>query len=434
MKKQTMLLVILFTAISIAESQTVSKAVQFTDSETVDRLTESENYVGATIAVNSFQALPRAILFNKKGDIVFEIDDPERSEFIVAEPVESLGYFITVRRGGGKVLDQIRAFDLKTGQKVWETNANACSYELSSNKMFMITVGDPGTERVGIFEIINLKDGNKVDFRYKYDRYRAAWLDNERIIFVFQEWEKGDKQNVQKDPLQEHRRKEREFTKRSIQLKYKYDQGLISKTEYEKQKEELDIIKVELEKTKPKMKITPSGGVIYDHGPSTMTPKTIKVFLYNLATSSIDREEYLYKGNGSKISIGVSPGSNTLNVDKEKNIYIYGYDLIDNDRHRYLVKFTENLDFIWTTKTNIANIVSFFVDDDIYFRSMIRGDVNLIDANTGDLVPVDEAKKSNPKIKDIDFSYRHRIYKVNIVKNVNIDYQNKTIIFPKVED
>ncbi|HPC36971.1 MAG TPA: hypothetical protein PLO79_10200, partial [Candidatus Marinimicrobia bacterium] len=138
MKKIT---VLLFMMISIIQPQTIKKVVQFTDSETIDIVTESENYIGVTISVNSFQALPRAILFNKNGDIVFEIEDPERSEFIIAEPVESLGYFITVRRGGGKVLDQIRAFSLNTGEKVWETEANACAYELSPNKKFMITVG-----------------------------------------------------------------------------------------------------------------------------------------------------------------------------------------------------------------------------------------------------------------------------------------------------
>jgi archaellum component FlaF (FlaF/FlaG flagellin family) len=429
------IIVLLFVMISIIQPQTIKKVVKFSDSESIDILTESENYVGATISVNSFQALPRAILFNKNGDIVFKIEDPERSEFIVAEPVESLGYFITVRRGGGKVLDQIRAFDLNTGHKVWETNANACAYELSPNKNFMITVGDPGTERTGIFEIINLKDGSKVDFGYNYDQYRAAWLDDERIIFVFQEWGKGVKQNVQKDSVQSHRWKEIEFTKKSFQLKYKYDQGLISETEYEKGKKELDELQMELEKTKPKMKRTPSGGFIEARGPVTMTPKTIKVILYNLTTNSIDREEYLYKGDGSKISIGVSPnGSKTINVDKEKNIYIYGYDIIENELHSYLVKFTENLNFIWTTTAEIANIITFFVDNNVYFRTKIGNDVNLIDTNTGHLLPVDEAKKKNSKINDIDFSYRHRIYKVKILRNTNVDYQNKTITFSKVED
>jgi len=47
--------VVLFVLISIAQPQTINKVVRFTDSETVDRLTESENYIGATISVNSFQ-------------------------------------------------------------------------------------------------------------------------------------------------------------------------------------------------------------------------------------------------------------------------------------------------------------------------------------------------------------------------------------------
>jgi len=429
------IIVLLFVMISIIQPQIINKVVQFSDSESIDIVTESENYVGAAIAVNSFQALPRAILFNKNGDIVFEIEDPERSGFIVAEPVESLGYFITVRRGGGKVLDQIRAFDLNTGHKVWETNANACAYELSPNKNFMITVGDPGTERTGIFEIINLKDGSKVDFGYNYDQYRAAWLDDERIIFVFQEWEKGVKQNVQKDSVQSHRWKEIEFTKKSFQLKYKYDQGLISETEYEKGKKELDELQMELEKTKPKMKRTPSGGFIEARGPVTMTPKTIKVILYNLTTNSIDLENYLYKGDGSKISIGVFPDEfNTITVDKEKNIYIFGHDIIDNRPYSYLVKFTENLDFIWTSKVDIANLVSYFIDGDIYFRTKSRDNVNLIDTNTGNLIPIDDAKKKDKKIQGIDFSYNYRIPKVKISQDVKINNQHKTIIFQKKEN
>ena len=102
--------------------------------------------------------------------------------------------------------------------------------------------------------------------------------------------------------------------------------------------------------------------------------------------------------------------------------------------HSYLVKFTENLNFIWTTTAEIANIITFFVDNNVYFRTKIGNDVNLIDTNTGHLLPVDEAKKKNSKINDIDFSYRHRIYKVKILRNTNVDYQNKTITFSKVED
>jgi len=185
MRKITMLFVILLTLISVAESQIISKTVQFSEFETVEGLTASENYVGAIVFSNSLQAIPRAILFNKKGEKILEVDDPKRSEFKIAEPVEALGYFITVRRGGGKVLDRIRAFNINTGQEVWETHANACFYELSPNKLYMITSGDPGTERSGIFEIINLKNGSKVDFSYEYNQYRAAWLDDERIIFVF---------------------------------------------------------------------------------------------------------------------------------------------------------------------------------------------------------------------------------------------------------
>jgi outer membrane protein assembly factor BamB len=432
MKKIT---VLLFVMISIIKPQIINKVVQFTDSETIDILTESENYVGAAISVNSFQALPRAILFNKNGDIVFEIEDPERSGFIVAEPVESLGYFITVRRGGGKVLDQIRAFDLNTGQKVWETKANACAYELSPNKNFMITVGDPGTERTGIFEIINLKDGSKVDFGYKYHQYCAAWLDDERVVFVFQEWEKNEVRSIKQDTVLDYKIEKTKINSESFQIENLLKKGLITQSDYDKRKQELNERKAKLEKTAPKITKSEGGRIIRPGVQSSPNPKTIKLSIYNIKKKDFDQEKYLYKGDGSKISIGVSPNATeTINVDKEKNIYIYGYDTIENDRHRYLVKFSENLDFIWTTKVNIANLVSYFINDDIYFRSMIRGDVNLIDTNTGHLIPVDEAKKKNSKINDIDFSYRHRIYKVKIMRNTNVDYQNKTITFSKVED
>jgi outer membrane protein assembly factor BamB len=429
------IIVLLFVMISIIQPQTIKKVVQFSDSESIDILTESENYVGAAISVNSFQALPRAILFNKNGDIVFEIEDPERSGFIVAEPVESLGYFITVRRGGGKVLDQIRAFDLNTGQKVWETKANACAYELSPNKNFMITVGDPGTERTGIFEIINLKDGSKVDFGYKYHQYCAAWLDDERVVFVFQEWEKNEVRSIKQDTVLDYKIEKTKINSESFQIENLLKKGLITQSDYDKRKQELNERKAKLEKTAPKITKSEGGRIIRPGVQSSPNPKTIKLSIYNIKKKDFDQEKYLYKGDGSKISIGVSPNATeTINVDKEKNIYIYGYDTIENDRHRYLVKFSENLDFIWTTKVNIANLVSYFINDDIYFRSMIRGDVNLIDTNTGHLIPVDEAKKKNSKINDIDFSYRHRIYKVKIMRNTNVDYQNKTITFSKVED
>lgn len=55
MRKITMLFVISFVLSSIAQPQTINKVVRFTDSETVDRLTELENCIGATISINSFQ-------------------------------------------------------------------------------------------------------------------------------------------------------------------------------------------------------------------------------------------------------------------------------------------------------------------------------------------------------------------------------------------
>jgi len=423
----------LLTLISVAESQIINKVVQFTESEIIDVLTASENYVGIMVRSSESPFRKSAILFNKKGEKILEVDGPKRSEFKIAEPVESLGYFTTVRRGGGKVLDRIRAFDIDTGQEVWETHANACFYELSPNKMHMITLGDPGTERTGIFEIINLKYGSKVDFVYEYNQYRAAWLDDERIIFVFQEWEKN--KNVQKDPVLEYKKKKMKIESESFQIENLLKKGLLTQSNYDKRKQELDERQAELEKTAPKLKRSSSGRIIRPGRPRPVTPKTIKLILYNMTTKSFEQEEYLYKGDGSKISIGVFPsGSNTINVDKEKNIYIYGHDYVKNDRHSYLVKFSKNLDFIWTTKMKIGNIVRFSVDDDIYFRSKIRGDVNLIDTDTGDLIPVDEAKRSNPKIQDIGFSYRYRFSKVKIIKNVNIDYQSKTMTFFKEED
>jgi hypothetical protein len=318
---------------------------------------------------------------------------------------------------------------------VWETKANACAYELSPNKNFMITVGDPGTERTGIFEIINLKDGSKVDFGYKYHQYCAAWLDDERVVFVFQEWEKNEVRSIKQDTVLDYKIEKTKINSESFQIENLLKKGLITQSDYDKRKQELNERKAKLEKTAPKITKSEGGRIIRPGVQSSPNPKTIKLSIYNIKKKDFDQEKYLYKGDGSKISIGVSPNATeTINVDKEKNIYIYGYDTIENDRHRYLVKFSENLDFIWTTKVNIANLVSYFINDDIYFRSMIRGDVNLIDTNTGHLIPVDEAKKKNSKINDIDFSYRHRIYKVKIMRNTNVDYQNKTITFSKVED
>jgi len=222
------------------------------------------------------------------------------------------------------------------------------------------------------------------------------------------------------------------ITSESFQIENLLKKGLMTQSNYDKRKQELDERQAELEKTAPKLKRSSSGRIIRPGRPRPVTPKTIKLILYNMTTKSFEREEYLYKGDGGKISIGVFPsGSNTINVDKEKNIYIYGHDYVENDIIYYLVKFTENLDFIWTTKKRIGNIVRFFVDNNIYFRSMLRGDVNLIDADTGDLIPIEKARISNPQIQNIDFSADVRIPKVNIIKNVNIDYQGKTITFLK---
>jgi len=427
MKKIT---VLLFMMISIIQPQTIKKVVQFTDSETIDIVTESENYIGVTISVNSFQALPRAILFNKNGDIVFEIEDPERSEFIIAEPVESLGYFITVRRGGGKVLDQIRAFSLNTGEKVWETEANACAYELSPNKKFMITVGDPGTERTGIFEIINLKDGSKVDFGYNYNKYCAAWLDEERIVFVFQEWEKNELGNVQQDTVQDFKIQNSKIKSELFQNENFLKKGLITQSEYDKRKKELNEQKAKLEKTIPKLTKSEGGRILHPSIQSSPKPKTIKLVIYDMKNNEIDQEKYLYKGDGGKIHIGPFPNaSKTINVDKDKNIYIYGYDTFENNRQYYLVKFSKDLNFIWTTKMGIGDITRFSTDSSIYFRSKSADNVTMIDINTGNLISLDEFKMKNPNFKNIDISYNYRRSKVKIESTCIIDHPNKTILF-----
>lgn len=416
----------MFVLFAIALSQTTNKIVQFGEYESIEGLTSSNNYVSIIVRKTEPPFTKSAILFNNDGDMLLRFENADGLRYMLAEPIESYGYFVTVNRGGEYESDLIQAFDISTGQKIWTTNLTACSYELSPNKTYMITSGNPTSDKSGIFEIINLKNGNKVDFDKKFDQYRAAWLDDNRIIFIFQEWEKNIIKNGTKDSSFYYKTEMMNIRNESFTNKNLLEKGLMTQSDHDKRKKDLEMRKAEIEKKITELRRANEGRV---HGVrSIQNPKTIRIAIYDMTLKSIIKEKYLYKDDGSKISIGVTPStSNTINVDKEKNIYIYCHEYVEHNIIYYMVKFSKDLDFIWTTKKPIGNIKVYYIDSDIYFKSSLRDDINIIDINTGNLVPYNKVEA------EVNLNSEIRVSKIKIINNLIIDSSGKKLTFIKGE-
>jgi len=401
--KKTILISLLIIHCSLTFSQENMRTITITDA---DRITDVSfgNLYFSVICTKDYTNFTN--LYNNKGEILLSKGDyNERKCIELSKAAESMNLFIVHYEGFEYNPELLVAFDIKTGEKVWETKFFAELGEISPGENYFITTYTREDNQKSPFRIIDLKDGNFIDFPMELEYYHATWLDSFRIVIAFnEEKELGDILNTE------------EYYK-YIKLK-----GVMSRRR---------VPKIELEKDKRYQEIKQEIDRLVEKNP-LFAPEnrieTIKLIVYNIKTKNIENSKYIYTQDGKKIT-----KIRQIITDENGNIYVY---CSDNFHKVYCIKLNSNLDTVWYQEgNNYSNLKKIKYNDQIIIRTYCRGSYYILNQESGGLMSVDEFKISDISLKNIDLKINHPYYlTLEINPKVIVYYTKNTILIKGVNN
>jgi len=299
-------------------TQNDEKMITFDNNENIKQVSTSENYFTVLTKLNKSRN-HNLYLYSKSGNLVQQksYKDYYILDAYVSEPTKQ---FIIVKQNAcDEGEEKIIAYGLKNGEQLWETCINGGGFELSPNKDFLIN-RSPDFEGKTLFEIVILKNGEKILSTKNYNNFHATWLDNERVVII----QPQSKINpTRKEWMNQRKEKSAVIYKKLDELNGTYEKGLLEKEEYTNQRKKLYREKRNLDR-----KII--GKRRISKAPHKFIPKAAKLIIYNFKQDIIEIEKEIFSNDGKEIAvIAEDIGFNFVSVDKG-SIIIYGFE-IDND-------------------------------------------------------------------------------------------------------
>jgi len=335
-----------------------------------------------------------------------------RKSIQLSKAVGSMDIFIVHYKGFEYYPDLLVAFDIKTGDRIWETKFFAEFGEISPSENYFITCSPREDNQKSPFRIINLNDGNFIDFPMELEYYHATWLDSIRIIIAFNEdKELGDIKNTEE--YEKYNELQRDLRNLYREL------GRVPKIELEKNKRYQEIkqeINRLVEKNPP---IAPEG-----------RKETLRLIVYNVKIKKIENSKYIYAQNGDKIlsifKIITDENGNSYVLEKPTN----------HNENLCLIKLDSNLDAIWYQEGNdYLNFKKIKYNEQTIFRTSYRSSYYILNQESGGLMSVDEFKKSDPSLDNIDFKSNHPQHlTLEINSKIKVDYTKNTILIKGVNN
>lgn len=352
------LVILLFLMLSNLLFSTDSTIISINDNEMIENVTGSNKYINVLTSIKENHTYSLKT-YDTKGNILFSLQNL-KNRISFAETLDesnSLVYIVSegsdLKVGGN--LDEVRSFNLQTGQYNWSISSYANVYEISPDRKHLITKTMPlGGDAQGPFEVIDLADGSKlIQKQFKYV-YAATWYDSNNVLFAFQEYTK--EANPEYAKYKKMKDEQRDLIHERQKIAIKFRRGDISKEDYLTQKQKLD---KQIEKLQRKMHPksessqttrTENGRAISTRKKSTTPRKenTIilpaKLSIFNIITGAFESETSVFGLNGDPIYWNNIYVPEIISVDKDKNILFRaakrkkGYD-------SYLMRFNKNLGF-----------------------------------------------------------------------------------------
>ncbi|HRU46183.1 MAG TPA: hypothetical protein P5078_03250 [Candidatus Marinimicrobia bacterium] len=381
---------------SLLFSQEIIRTINITDADRIENISYGNLYF-SVICTKDYTNFTN--LYNTKGELLFSKGDyNDRKNIKLSKAVESMNLFIIHYEGAEHYPEILVAFDIETGEKVWETKFFAELGEISPGENYFITTHVREDNEKSLFRIIDLRDGTFVDFPLELDSYHATWLDSFRIVIAFnEEKELGDLKNTE------------EYYK-YIKLKGEMARKRVPKTELEKDKRYQEM-KQEIDSLVAKFPLLASENRI----------ETLRLIVYNVKNRNIENSKYIYTQDGEKIT-----SIHHFETDKNGNIYIVNW-LITIEKV-YCIKLNSNLDTVWHRQgKEYLNFTKIKYDNRVIFRTYNKGNYYILNQESGSLVSVEEFKISDPSLANIDFTIKNPNYltlEINPKIKVNYDKCN----------
>lgn len=394
----------------LAYAEEIVRTITITDSDRIINVSIGNHYF--SVIYKNKNHIDFTNLYSNKGELLFSKGKYNGRESIpFSKAVESMDLFFIHYQGFEYFPDLLVAFDIKTGDRKWETEFFAGFCEISPSGNYFITCSPREDNQKSPFRIINLNDGNFIDFPIELEYYHATWLDSIRVIIAFNENKELD--NIQ--DIEEYRKYDDlqgELSRLRVKL------GRIPKSELEKNKRYQEI-KQEIDRLVEKNPIFAPEGRI----------ETLRLIVYNVKMKKMENSKYIYAQNGEKI-----PNIHQIRTDENGNIYIL--KLQANFDKVCLIKLNSNLDAIWYREgKDYLNFKKIIYGDRTIFRTSHRDSYFILDQESGGLMSVDEFKKSDTSLDNIDLKINHPHYlTLEINPKIKVDYTKNTILIKGVNN
>lgn len=393
----------------LAYAEDIIRTITITDSERITNVSFGNLYFSVICRNKNYTDFTN--LYNNKGEILLSKGNYNgRKSIQFSKAVESMDLFFVHYQGFEYLPDLLVAFDIKTGDKVRETKFFAGIGEISPSENYFITCSPREDNQKSPFRVINLNDGNFIDFPMELEYYHATWLDSIRIIIAFNEnKEIGNIEEI--EGYRKYDDLQRDLSKLRLKL------GRIPKSELEKNKRYQEI-KQEIDGLVEKNPIFAPEGRI----------ETLRLIVYNVKMKKMENSKYIYAQNGDKI-----PFIHQIKTDENGNIYILNWQA---NFEVYCIKLNSNLDAIWYREgKDYLNFKKIKYNDQTIFRTSNRGNYYILNQESGGLMSVDEFKKSDTSLDNIDLKTNHPQYlTLEINSKIEVDYGMNTILIKGVNN
>ncbi len=300
-------------------SKASSRIINFGESYQIGRVTSSSKYVGLTIH-NLPSGTQSALIFSKQGKQLYRKDFNCYVGQVFIN--EKLNKFYVYKRENidypepPNSFDDIIAYDLSTGEKLWTAHSIASRYETSPDQQYIIPV-QPLFDHPFNLEIIDLFDGSKLHLNIPFNEPSGvAWYDNDRIVLVYKQLKLSDEY----------------LSSEQVKLRKKIDNIT------QQRKQLLEYLKegnVNVAKTKLKLKelyeereilLNKENEIINSaKSPNKFKAAPSKLILFNIKSNNIEKEKELFDNFSNSFIINQAEGSFPVaSVGKKKNIYLLG--------------------------------------------------------------------------------------------------------------
>ena len=334
MKKMTVYFVVIISVLLnvVFIAQQSFETIKFSAKEKIRKIEKNKNNIIAVTYENEFGN--RLYIYDNNGIEKFKLDNLEMP--ITSAYIDTNQQLVLAFSGGELRDDIIKSININNNEINWKTEVNGTDFSISPDETKLLT-RLPSALKKASLQLIDLKDGSKIDVGIDYNRFSAEWLDNKRIVIV------TPTRIVEKNNPSYQKSKFDKVHDINIRIKNLRDSvqsEKISKETYNRMINQLirrkeNICSSELNTNKQKN---------ISRRRNSNQNKTIKKNIYSAIVYNISSHQVEYQTelriNGNYIGIADFEGDVfKISINKSKDIYITGY----LEGKRILVKFNSKL-------------------------------------------------------------------------------------------